>query len=425
VYPGCGPRVCRPGLEARHNRRPEEAPQACKVQAPSALAQCAPPASETTKFPSCNNSTAFSCGRLPGREDNVCAASAPAAAMSTLEDDGRGLVDDVESMKVEINGMERVLHELQLEEKALDLQEEFALLQNYLHLKQVVEGRDTNFSLDKDELVKQVYESMDEAHREIENLEQEAMLADAAAKHESAKLVQAQESFAQLRMALLIEMAQHQQQIDEMDSQLKALQQELDENDELSVSIRATIEKEVAAKWKVVLEAETARMEKQLESAKAECAIKLAEVTTSAVKKVDEQFAGLMASIQDKLAHERAVREDWESKVSQLEADTAELDEKARLQANNHNGLPGGVEDQEEPLDVEARKKDEFDSLRATVHALWDILEVDSEESLLFMKNVQELASFSPAALALYQREEERLLAQSSTGSNSMAASEG
>mmetsp|Transcript_58850 Transcript_58850/g.162721 ORF Transcript_58850/g.162721 Transcript_58850/m.162721 type:complete len:346 (+) Transcript_58850:467-1504(+) len=345
--------------------------------------------------------------------------------MSTLEDDGRGLVDDVESMKVEINGMERVLHELQLEEKALDLQEEFALLQNYLHLKQVVEGRDTNFSLDKDELVKQVYESMDEAHREIENLEQEAMLADAAAKHESAKLVQAQESFAQLRMALLIEMAQHQQQIDEMDSQLKALQQELDENDELSVSIRATIEKEVAAKWKVVLEAETARMEKQLESAKAECAIKLAEVTTSAVKKVDEQFAGLMASIQDKLAHERAVREDWESKVSQLEADTAELDEKARLQANNHNGLPGGVEDQEEPLDVEARKKDEFDSLRATVHALWDILEVDSEESLLFMKNVQELASFSPAALALYQREEERLLAQSSTGSNSMAASEG
>ena len=57
--------------------------------------------------------------------------------MSTLEDDGRGLVDDVESMKVEINGMERVLHELQLEEKALDLQEEFALLQNYLHLKQV------------------------------------------------------------------------------------------------------------------------------------------------------------------------------------------------------------------------------------------------------------------------------------------------
>ena len=57
--------------------------------------------------------------------------------MSTLEDDGRGLADDVESMKVEINGMERVLHELQLEEKALDLQEEFALLQNYLHLKQV------------------------------------------------------------------------------------------------------------------------------------------------------------------------------------------------------------------------------------------------------------------------------------------------
>ena len=54
-------------------------------------------------------------------------------------------------------------------------------------------------------------------------------------------------------------------------------------------------------------------------------------------------------------------------------------------------------------------QKEEFDSLRAKVHALWDILEVDSEESLTFMRAVQEHVILSPEAMSMYQRDELKL----------------
>ena len=145
-------------------------------------------------------------------------------------------------------------------------------------------------------------------------------------------------------------------------------------------------------------------MERELESAKQEADVKLKNVSDMAVQKVNEQFDALMKALHDKLDHEIAVRKEWEQKVGELESEVEELNRQAVQKSKS--------QPPSEP-DGDLAKQEEFDSLRATVHALWDILEVDSEEAVSFMMAVQELASFSPSALEAYRQEERRLQAVS------------
>ena len=56
----------------------------------------------------------------------------------------------------------------------------------------MVKDKDENFVLSPENLAKQFYATMDEAHKEIEKLEQEVMVAEAEAKKESDKLQKAQ-----------------------------------------------------------------------------------------------------------------------------------------------------------------------------------------------------------------------------------------
>ena len=87
---------------------------------------------------------------------------------------------------------------------------------------------------------------------------------------EAKKLEAAQTHFKQLRVALLIEMAQHEQQLEQMDSQLARLQEELDSSDAMSAGIRERIKEDVRRKWTKVIDEEKQRMANELAAAKAE-----------------------------------------------------------------------------------------------------------------------------------------------------------
>ena len=220
---------------------------------------------------------------------------------------------------------------------------------------------------------------------------------------EAKKLEAAQTHFKQLRVALLIEMAQHEQQLEQMDSQLARLQEELDSSDAMSAGIRERIKEDVRRKWTKVIDEEKQRMANELAAAKAEADRKLAEVKEASEERAQKQFAPAMRALREKLAHETAVREEWQNKATELEREIAVLEV-------DHKDVLDEIKSANAATGSEEKKKAEFDKLRATVQALWEILEVDDEEALSFMMAVQELAAFSPAALALYQQEEQRLL---------------
>ena len=220
---------------------------------------------------------------------------------------------------------------------------------------------------------------------------------------EAKKLEAAQTHFKQLRVALLIEMAQHEQQLEQMDSQLARLQEELDSSDAMSAGIRERIKEDVRRKWTKVIDEEKQRMANELAAAKAEADRKLADVKETSEERAQKQFAPAMRALREKLAHETAVREEWQNKATELEREIAVLEVE-------HKDVIDEIKSANAATGSEEKKKAEFDKLRATVQALWEILEVDDEEALSFMMAVQELAAFSPAALALYQQEEQRLL---------------
>lgn len=220
---------------------------------------------------------------------------------------------------------------------------------------------------------------------------------------EARKLEAAQSHFKQLRVAVMIEMAQHEQQLEQMDQQLTRLQEELDSSDAMSAGIRERIEEEVQKKWTKVLDEEKRRMANELAKAKVEADDKLSEVKKASAARAQKEFEPVMRALQDKLDHEVAVREEWQKKVKELEDEVAALE-------LDHKDVADDVKRADAAMGAEEKKKAEFDSLRATVQALWEILEVDDEEAISFMMAVQELAAFSPAALALYQQEEQRLL---------------
>lgn len=251
---------------------------------------------------------------------------------------------------------------------------------------------------------------IEEAHREIEGLEREVAKAEAEAMEEAKKLETAQTHFKQLRIALMIEMAQHEQQLEQMDGQLSRLQSELDSSDSMSAGMRSRIENEVEKKWSKVIDEEKARMATELQNAKVDADAKLAEVKAAALGRAQKQFEPVMRALQDKLDHETAVKEEWERKVAELEEELSSLQKEYKDVVDDGRKKIGPRNKAKPVPEDDPDTMAEFDELRATVQALWEILEVDDEEAVSFMMAVQDLAAFSPAALSLYQKEEQRLL---------------
>ena len=128
-----------------------------------------------------------------------------------------------------------------------------------------------------------------------------------------------------------------------------------------------------------------------------------------------------MRALQDKLDHETAVKEEWERKVAELEEELSSLQKKYKDVVDDGRKKMGQEQGQA-GSGGRPGHRGRVRRVETCVQALWRSRK-SGRRAVSFMMAVQDLAAFSPAALSLYQKEEQRLSSSAPFGFRSCSSS--